>query len=268
MLSNRRDGFVFAHFVGCTADSADHWQLVRRLLLELQRCFDLETSGFGSSGLPSDREALVALLPVWLAIAAKEAPLTILLDGLDQLRDPASAALTWLPTGVPSNCSLILSSNSGTPLDGSLVRRGWDAAFCPIPPLDQDERETLAKSYLKLVNKTLEPHQLLMLTRARQASNPLFMRMSCDEMIASAVFETIDEIIAHCTAQPDCLALCEIMLQRFEHQFGRVTVERAFCYILSSRYGMETQELVGLLKCTQVCRTARSAPSRPYHRCF
>ena len=34
-------------------------------------------------------------------------------------------------------------------------------------------------------------------------------------------------------------------------QFDRVLVQRALCYILISRYGMETQELIGLLHCSQ-----------------
>ena len=60
----------------------------------------------------------------------------------------------------------------------------------------EEERKDVATRYLRLVTKTLEPHQLLMLVRAKPCSNPLFLRMTCDEMIASAVFETVETTIS------------------------------------------------------------------------
>ena len=64
--------------------------------------------------------------------------------------------------------------------------------------------------------------------------------------------ETLSQqVITRCVALPDCLALAEVMLERYENQFSRVLVERAFCYILLSRYGMEAQELIGMLQCSQ-----------------
>lgn len=82
----------------------------------------------------------------------------------------------------------------------------------------EEERKDVATRYLRLVTKTLEPHQLLMLVRAKPCSNPLFLRMTCDEMIASAVFETVETTIKRCTDQRDCLQLCTIALERFEGQ--------------------------------------------------
>lgn len=119
-----------------------------------------ETRDVHTRPTPPHQTAIVALLPVWLALAAKLAPLTVLLDGLDQLRDQSSASLTWLPTCVPANCSLIISASSGSSLDAALVRRGWDGLGCTVPPLAQEEREGLVGSYLSLVNKTLEEYQV------------------------------------------------------------------------------------------------------------
>ncbi|KAL1515510.1 hypothetical protein AB1Y20_002132 [Prymnesium parvum] len=250
-LNNTRSGFVLPHFVGCNADSTDHVLCLRRMLLELQRSFNLDSEEFNKRGLPNDQEAIASLLPVWLARAAMEGPIVIIIDGLDQLRDADGVSLGWLPATLPSNCSLILSANRIGAIDSALTRRGWGSPSCTVPPLSEKEREALATKYLRLVNKTLEPHQLIMLSRHKNCSTPLFIRMTCDEMIASAVFETIEEVIAYCTSKPDCLALSEVMLERFEHQFERVMVERAFCYLLVSRNGLEAQELIKLLGCSQ-----------------
>ena len=118
--------FVLLHFIGGTPDSADHAKILRRIMLELKRRFDLPDV------VPTEREKIREAFPNWLAQAAghvawlsraehptsAEHPtqesqatgrIVLVLDALNQLEDVDNAPdLGWLPRVFPKNCRVIL----------------------------------------------------------------------------------------------------------------------------------------------------------------
>ena len=137
----------------------------------------------------------------------------ILIDGLDQLSDPVAATLRWLPATLPANCSLILSTSAGTPSAAALPRRGWKRTL-HMPPLTEAMKVLFLERYLGHLRKGLEKDVLGVLTGAKQTSNPLFLRMTIDELVAVAVHETVLSIARHCCGLHSCLELCDMLLER------------------------------------------------------
>jgi tetratricopeptide (TPR) repeat protein len=70
-----------------------------------------------------------------------------------------------------------------------------------------------------------------------------------EELLASAVFETLDALLRTCLQQPSSLQLAQLAYTRLEAQFGTTLVRDAFGYIECARYGMSEVELIGAL-CT------------------
>lgn len=169
------EGFLLPHFCGSTSNSNSHEAIISRLAMELQRAFGFEGE------LPSDKGELMELVPQWLTLACETTPVTILIDGIDQLEDPMASQLHWLPAELPRNCSLILSTSKEAPCYAATQQRGWTDAVM-IAKLPNDEKETLAVKTLEINHKTLEPHMLIMLSRAKQTASPLFLTMVIEEL--------------------------------------------------------------------------------------
>ena len=171
--------------------------------------------------MPTTPEGCVELFPAWLERAcAFGQSVVILIDGLDQLSDPVAATLRWLPTTLPANCSLILSTAAGTPSAAALPRRGWKHTL-QMPPLTEAMKQLFLERYLGHLRKGLEKQVLAVLIGAQQTSNPLFLRMTIDELVAVAVHETVLSIAEHCCGLNGCLELCGMLLERYEEEHSR-----------------------------------------------
>ena len=104
---------VIKHFIGATPSSTDWEMLVRRVMAEFNRHFDLELN------FPLDPAALRSAFAKSLHQAAQKGEFVLILDGLDQLQDiPNSGAreLLWLPESLPVNMHLLLSTLPGSSL--------------------------------------------------------------------------------------------------------------------------------------------------------
>ena len=136
------------------------------------------------------------------------------------LRSAGADPLEWLPATLPSNCSLLLSTPSDAPVYAALAKRGWaePTRQVLVPKLTADDKQQLASEVLQLHHKTLEPHLLIMLAKAKQTTVPLFLHMVLEELMANAVFETVDGMLRHCLAQPSATDLARLVLERLEAQ--------------------------------------------------
>ena len=239
-LRNNRPGFVLVHFVGCSANSTDHILLVRRLLTELQRAFRLE------GDVPDVPKQALELLPLWLDRACAFSSVVILIDGIEHLVGEEAASLKWLPNRVPPNCSIVLTASTGSAAAKSVERRGWNRTVA-MDRLSVDEKKRVVITYLDLFHKRLEGPVLELICNAEQTGNPLFLRMLVDELVTTAVFETVMPITTQCLTAKKPLQLCDFVLQRLETDFGAELVSKAFSYIEASRFGLSEEELLAVL---------------------
>ena len=261
LLQHTRTGFVFVHFIGSTANSTDHLPLVRRILIELQRAFRLEGE------VPSEPAKALELLPLWLERACAIGPVVLLIDGLDQVCNPAprassffarlltphvasrlggapprcrplhqlndtdgeASSLRWLPTYVPLNCTLVLTITAGTPAAKACERSGREAwKRVTLEKLAEADKEAAIKAYLSLVRKTFEQEIMIMIIQSPHTSNPLYLRLLLDELLTTAVFETVTTITRHLLTAKSPIALADIVLNRYETNFGVDLVQRTY----------------------------------------
>ena len=122
--------FIVQHYIGGTADSADHYRLMSRVMAEIT-----EWSGDPES-VPTERDDILRNFPLWLAKARAKAAnegvrFIVVLDALNQLQDQDHARLLgWLPEGpIKGPLRMIVSTLPGVagaddPL-AVIQKRGW-----------------------------------------------------------------------------------------------------------------------------------------------
>ena len=142
-------------------------------------------------------------------MATGDQPLVVLLDGLNQLSiDHRADRLNWLPSNLPANVHLVLSTTTDHPtFDALQTRTGWlveppvdgVGCFVEVPPLSHDVSVGLVREWLRHDGRDLTKHQLDIVNDAlRQCSLPLYTSLVFEEVSADAT-----------TVRPSvCLSVC------------------------------------------------------------
>ena len=236
------DEAVLMHFIGATPYSADWAAMLRRILGELKRRFELDEA------LPETPDDLKAALDAWLARVAPLGRVVLILDGLDQLEDRDSAPdLGWLPSVVPPNVRLLVSTLPGRPL-AALQRREWPTL--EVATLTLDEREQLILETLAQHSKALGPASVRRIAEADASANPLYLTALLDELRLFGRHEQLDEQIDTYLSAKTAPALFEEILARWEADYERDRpglVTEAMCLIWAARRGLTEAELRDLL---------------------
>ncbi|HWR57483.1 MAG TPA: AAA family ATPase, partial [Thermodesulfovibrionales bacterium] len=162
------DELVIMHFIGAAPYSADWMAMLRRIMGEIKRQFDIRDE------IPDKSEELKVAFANWLHMAAAKGKVVLILDALNQLEDrDAAPDLVWLPPFIPDKIRLIVSTLPGKPLD-EIDRRGWKTLR--VEPLVGVEKKKLTTEYLQQYSKKLTDEQQEVLANAPQTANPLYLR--------------------------------------------------------------------------------------------
>jgi hypothetical protein len=103
--SRAADDFVFWHAVGCTRQSMDVNNLMRRMMRDLKARFEL------SRDVPRTQTRLSWDLPRFLELGSKKGKVIIVIDGLHRLDSSGGDTnLSWLPLEYPPNVRIIVSA--------------------------------------------------------------------------------------------------------------------------------------------------------------
>ncbi|MBI3797858.1 MAG: DUF4062 domain-containing protein [Deltaproteobacteria bacterium] len=235
------DVLVLVHFIGSTQQSADYIALLRRLMGELKRRYELPQE------MPSTTEELRAAFPNWLSMAAVKGRFVLVLDALNQLEDRDNAPdLIWLPEFFPPEVRVILSTLPGRALD-ALHQRGWPTFT--VEGLHADERKQVIREYLWQYRKRLSEDRVERIAAAAQAANPLFLRALLEELRVFGRHEELDRYIAHYLEAPTVPDLYEKILARWEQDYEGDSdlVGEALSLLWAARRGLLETELLQLL---------------------
>jgi len=241
------DELVITHFIGATPYSADWAAMLRRIMGEFKRRFDIQQD------IPAEPDKLRSAFANWLHMASaaaekKSEKIILILDALNQLEDRDQAPdLVWLPPFIPENIRLILSTLPGRPLD-DLKKREWPKMI--VEPLDDSERMQLIQDYLAQYRKTLSDPRVEKIASAEQTDNPLYLRALLDELRLFGVHQHLDRAIEHYLSSESIPELYEKMLKRLEQDYEREwpgLVQDAMTNIWASRRGLSEVELLDLL---------------------
>ena len=238
------DDLVIQHYIGSTPESADWQGLVRRILGELKRVFQI------SDELPMQPDALRTALNDWLVKAAGQRRVILVLDALNQLTDDGAAhQLGWLPFAFPPNVRVLVSSLAGDALE-AVRRRGWPELAVPL--FGKADITPAAKAYFKVFAKKPDDRMLRALEAAPAATNALYLRAVLDELRQFGEHEKLPDRTAWYLAAKDLPSLFDRILTRWHDDFGKDPqhpdlVRRSLCLIACSRFGMAEAELLDLL---------------------
>jgi tetratricopeptide (TPR) repeat protein len=238
---------VLTHFIGATATSSNWTVMLRHLMGELRRHYRIEQE------IPDKSDALRSAFLNWLEMAAVKGRLIIVLDALDKLEDHDGALdLLWLPSTLPTNMRLIMSTLPGRSLDEAKAR-GW--SLLQVEPLHQEERNHLITKYLGLYRKILSKTRIDRIISAHQSANPLFLRTLLEELRVFGIHEQLDARIDHYLAALTIDDLYGKVLQRYEEDYEHDRpglVRDTFSLLWAARSGLSEAELLDLLSTKKV----------------
>jgi len=238
--SSHPEVFLITHYVG--ASHTTPAELIRHIMMEIK-----ERSGSQDS-IPKLAEELERDLPNWLAKIQHE-KIVIVLDSVNQLEDERGNGLNWLPSFIPRNISLILSTtddayrpaNANLP---SLSSRNWDELM--IHPLDETHRREVITHFLSQYHKTLSPHQLELVAANANCSSPLFLRTVLEELRIFGKFDELDARIKYFLDSANTNDLFQRVLARMESDYGPAFSDM-MSLVYCSRGGVSESELLSLL---------------------
>lgn len=241
--------FIFQHYIGGTPDSADRWQLMKRLMAEIKNWSD------DPNELPTSHDDIAKNFPLWLAKAHLKAQrdsvrCVLVLDALNQLDDQDnSLQLGWLPQDAfLGPLRLIVSTLPGETLD-AVREYGWETF--QIEKLTEDERRRMIAAYLKRFSKKLDAARIDRIIIASAAANPLYLKILLDELRITGTHDKLDERLDTYLAEPDVPSLLKNVLTRYQQHYERDCkglVEDVLGLIWSARRGLSETELLQLLR--------------------
>jgi tetratricopeptide (TPR) repeat protein len=239
------EDFVIQHYIGSSPDSSDWQGLIRRILGELKRAYNIPDE------LPIQPDALCTALNDWLAKAAGKGRIILVLDALNQLTDADTAHQLggWLPVVFPANVQVLVSSRADDTLE-AVRRRRWPELNVPL--FDKTDIAPAARAYLKLFAKRPDDCMLHALETAPAATNALYLRTVLDELRQFGEHEELLNRTAWYLTTTDLPSLFDRVLTRWDGDFGKDPthpdlVRRSLCLIACSRFGLAESELIDLL---------------------
>jgi len=216
--------------------------MLRRVMGELKRRFQIPDE------IPDKPDDLRAAFADWLSIATAQGRAIIILDGLNQLEDRDGAPdLVWLPSVIPANIRLMVSTLPGRPLD-ELRKREWPQMT--VAPLQPEERKELIAGYLAQYRKSLSRPQVERIASGDQTSNPLYLRVLLEELRVFGIHEKLDERIGYYLAARTIPELYERVLIRWEEDYERdrpQLVRDTMTALWAARKGLAEFELLEIL---------------------
>jgi tetratricopeptide (TPR) repeat protein len=242
---------VHEHYLGASADAADPYALVRRLIEFIQRATN------SPEDVPRDPQKLMDSLPLWLAIASawarkRRSWFIFVLDSLNSLT--VQQDLRWWPAFLPRGITMVVSCLPGPVYDalkgktealpGQAKPIKWK--LINVRPLSKSQSGTLLNTFLSRFNKKLPIPMVHQVVAHELASNPLFIRTLAEELRLFGVHEDLQKRLEHYLSCQTIDDLFERILERVEKDCGKKQVRTVMTAIWASRAGLIEKEILSI----------------------
>jgi len=233
------DDLIIQHYIGSTPDSADWQGLVRRILGEFKRAFEIPDD------IPIQSDALCCALNDWTRRVSSSRSIILVIDALNQLDDDGAARqLAWLPAVFPANFRVLVSLLPGKSLD-VLRKREW--LELNVPLFTQADIAPASLAYFKMYSKTPPPDIVESLESTPAARNALYLRAVLDELRQFGKHEELKAKAVDYLSASSPVQLYERILKRWQQDFGEEPVRQSLSLIWASRRGLSEVEILDLL---------------------
>ncbi|XP_033116394.1 NACHT domain- and WD repeat-containing protein 1-like isoform X2 [Anneissia japonica] len=244
---NKRDCQTVLRFLGTSSHTSTIFQVMLTIFSQICETYKLT--------IPADVKLkrfadLVKYFPVLLqqvSDVAKDKPLIILLDSIDQLQSAYDAyEVKWLPKQCPPNVKIVLSTlpDASHILDEMKEYLGDSECFMAVEALSEDTGEAILNSWMASINRKVTAEQFTVIREAfQECPQPIFLKLVFEEARRWKSYTSVSENDLAYTVREAIWQLFD----RLERQFGRTVVSHALGYISASRNGVTEGELEDLL---------------------
>ena len=239
---------VVTHFIGAAPDSTNIASLLKRLCHEMKRRFNLPMD------VPEDYPELVKDWPDFLeesvTTVGKGSRLLIVIDGIDLLEEKHNGrSMEWLPEKIPEGVVIVLSGVESGSCVALLRKRKPAPSEVIIGALDMWDKAEMVRQSLLKHRKALDEspfnNQMKLLLSKREANNPLYLHLACEELRVFGIFE---QVTAYLKKIPPALSnLLQDILLRLEMEHDPDLLSTSLSLLSLVRNGLLEHELAGML---------------------
>lgn len=188
----------------------------------------------------------------------------IIVDSVDAFVDSNGVideSLSWIPDKIPANITFILSARGNSRVQEALQKRvqsfskkeNLDLKFhydkITLTELEILEKSELIRQKLNVYNKRLDEtgfnNQMKLITGKRDAINPLYLSLACEELRLHSNFDNLNEKLKEIPHK--LAALIPYTMERLESDYGSQYVSTAFLALVCSRDGLHENELKDII---------------------
>ena len=256
---------VYPHIVGSCSGSEYTIAFLKRFSVEVLRNYNLKISqdiAKNSNDLKVLKKLFADILNELNTIVNDK--FIIIIDGVDLMLDSngnLDESLSWLPEKIPANITIVLSARKTSRIPEVLSKRvltfskkenvenkfHYDKFL--IAELEILEKGEIIREHLNAYNKRLNENgfnnQMKFLTGKKDATNPLYLAIACEELRFHSHFETLTDKLKE--IPPKIVALIPYVMTRLETDYGASYVTSAFLFLLNSKDGLKDYELKELI---------------------
>ena len=239
---------LLPHFIGAAPDSSNVASILTRFCHEMKRRFSVALD------IPEDYSDLAKEWPEFLQestnIIGKGSRLVVLIDGIDLLEDKHNGpSMDWIPDDIPQGVTIIMSGVENGACVANLQKRKPAPEEVIIGSLDIMDKAEMVRRKLAKHRKALEEspfnNQMKLLLTKKEASNPLYLHLACEELRVFGVFE---EVTAFLKKMPPSISnLLQEILGRLETEHSMEIISTALSMLSLVRNGLMEHELSGVL---------------------
>lgn len=239
---------ILTHFLGAAPSSTNITSILTRLCHEMNHRFNLEQD------VPDDYTEIVKCWPEFLEDSGSAVEVgshfMIFIDGLDLLEEKHNArALDWLPSKVPRGVVIVVSAVEKGQIALNLQKRSPPPTSLTIGTLNEWDKGDMVRQTLARHRKSLDEspfnNQMKLLLSKKDATNPLFLHLACEELRVFGLFEEVSSFLK--TLPPTLPDLLQELLARIEREIGDEMVSVALSLLCLVRNGLKEYELSGLV---------------------
>ena len=239
---------LLPHFIGAAPDSSNVASILTRFCHEMKRRFGLTLD------IPEDYSDLAKEWPEFLQestnIIGKGSRLIVLIDGIDLLENKHNGpSMDWIPDEIPQGVTIIVSGVENGACVANLRKRTTAPEEVTIGSLDIMDKAEMVRRKLAKHRKALEEspfnNQMKLLLTKKEANNPLYLHLACEELRVFGVFEEVTAFLKK--MPPSILNLLQEILGRLENEHSMEIVSTALSMLSLVRNGLLEHELSGVL---------------------
>lgn len=184
----------------------------------------------------------------------------LVIDGVDMFIDASGCSdnsFNWLPKDIPPCFNFIFSAKSTSQTKEVLEKISTSdyhsheikLNIFEVENLDINDKSELIRGLLNNYNKRLDEtpfnNQMKLLTGKRDAVNPFYLSLACEELRVHNEFESLNSKIKELPVRLNLLL--QYVLERLEKDYGKTYTNAAFMFLLCAKDGLNEQELYDLL---------------------